>query len=83
MSNLIRAVKSSWTPMPGNSLDPKVIKVRDTYTFLQNQIESQQRQSQNNVNRTIRSQNAQPSVGQGVKTPFGFGPVPIIPLAQR
>jgi hypothetical protein len=83
MSDLIRAVQASWTPMPGRSLDPKVIKAQDTYSFLQNQIESQQRQSQNNVNRTIRSQRSQPSVGQGVKTPFGFGPVPIIPLAPR
>lgn len=83
MSNLIRHVKGSWTPQPGGSLDPRVIAPKDHYRFVQNQIESQQRQSQNNMNRTIRSQKAAPSAGRGVRTPFGFGPVPVIPLAQR
>jgi hypothetical protein len=83
MSNLIRQVKGSWTPQPGKSLDPRVISAGDHYRFVQNQVESQQRQSQNNMNRTIRAQRSAPSVGRGVKTPFGFGPVPVIPLAQR
>lgn len=58
MSDVIRAVRGGWTPPPrANSFDVRADLPRDTYSFLQNQIESQQRQAQNNVNRTIRSGN--------------------------
>jgi len=55
MSDVIRAVRGSWLPMPGRSLDPRVHIPPDVYRFTQNQIESQQRQTQSQVNRTIRA----------------------------
>jgi hypothetical protein len=58
MSDVIRAVRGGWTPPPRtNSFDVRADIPRDTYSFLQNQIESQQRQAQSGVNRTIRSGN--------------------------
>ena len=57
MSNLIRTARQSWLDQPGRSLDPRVTIHPDVYRFAQNQIESQQRQQQNQVNRTIRSGN--------------------------
>lgn len=57
MSNIIRTAKKSWLAMPGGSNDPRVSIPPDVYRFAQNQIESQQRQQQNQVNRTIRAGN--------------------------
>lgn len=58
MSDVIRAVKAPWTPPPEpHSLDVHPAKPRDTYRFVQNEIESAQRMNQNAANRTIRAQN--------------------------
>lgn len=48
-------------------MDVRIPKTPDTYSFLQNQIESQQRQSQQGVNRTVRAGNinAAPSAPAG------------------
>ena len=83
MSNIIRAVKGAWTPMPGRSLDPRVYSAPDHYRFTQNQIESEQRQAQRNVHRTVRAGRQPPPQSPPIRTPFGFGAVPVIPLAAR
>jgi len=83
MSDIIRAVKGSWTPPPGRSLDPRVYSAPDHYRFTQNQIESEQRQAERNVSRTVRAGRQQPPRSAPVRTPFGFGPVPTIPLEAR
>jgi hypothetical protein len=83
VSNTIRAIKRQITAMPGRSIDPRVFIPPDHYQYVQSQIESQQRQSQRNVSRTIRQQRGTPSPGRSVRTPFGFGPVPVIPLVPR
>lgn len=56
MSNLIRECIHAWTPPPqSRSLDVRPPAIRDTYRFTQNQIESEQRQAQRGVNRTVRA----------------------------
>lgn len=81
MTQIIRAVKANWTPQPGPSLDPRVHVAPDHYRFTQNQIESEQRQSQRNFNRTVRAgRQSQPSQGKAVSTPFGTGVVPVLPI---
>jgi hypothetical protein len=57
MSDIIRTTRNSWLPMPGRSVDPRVHIPPDVYRFAQNQIESQQRQQQQQVNRTVRAGN--------------------------
>jgi hypothetical protein len=57
MSDIIRAMTAPWTAPPGRSANIRIPSPPDTYSFLQNQIESAQRQGQNNMNRTIRAGN--------------------------
>lgn len=83
MTDIIRAVRGSWTPPPGRSLDPRVPIAPDHYRFAQNQIESEQRQAQRAVNRTVRSGRQGAPAASPVRTPFGIGPVPVIPLTPR
>ena len=84
MSNVIRHMKKSWTPMPGQSLDPRVHVPPDVYRFTQNQIESQQRQQQNSVNRTIRNgRQSIPSAGVRPALPYSQGVIPVLPLGTR
>jgi hypothetical protein len=81
MSDLIRTARRGWLPPPGNSVDPKVHNVPDHYSFVQNQIESEQRQAQRNMNRTVRAgRQGTPRSQASTKTPFGFGVVPVLPL---
>jgi hypothetical protein len=54
MSKLIRDSVQDFLPPPGRSLDPRVSIPPDVYNFVQNQIESQQRQAQAQMNRTNR-----------------------------
>lgn len=67
MSSIIRGLRGSWTPPPGRSADVRVPAPLDTYSFLQNQIESEQRQAQRSVSRTVRAGNinAAPSAPAG------------------
>ena len=85
MSKIIRHVKQRWTPMPGMSLDPRVHIPPDVYRFTQNQIESQQRQQQSQVNATIRAGKQKiPSVGSGVRpVALDQGVIPVLPLGTR
>lgn len=83
MSDIIRAVKGSWTPQPGRSLDPRVFSAPDHYRFTQNQIESEQRQAQRNVSRTVRAGRQPPPQSPPIRTPYGIGVVPVIPLGGR
>ena len=57
MSDIIRSCRhGAWTPPPqANSLDVRPPAIRDFYRFTQNQIESEQRQAQRAVNRTVRA----------------------------
>ena len=65
MSNLIRAVKSSWLPMPtANSNDADIEIPRDTYRLAQMAIAAAERANQSQINRMIRAgrQNTLPSI---------------------
>ena len=62
-------MQKSWTPMPGQSLDPRVHIPPDVYRFTQNQIESEQRQQQRNINRTITAGRQAPVASPKVKPP--------------
>jgi hypothetical protein len=55
MSDLIRTQKKSFLPLPKRTIDIRHAIPRDVYSFVQNQIESQQRQEQSNMNRLIRA----------------------------
>lgn len=57
MSNVIRAVKSSWLPMPTDSLDVRPKMPRDTYRLSQIAIEAAQRMQQRQLDRTVRAGN--------------------------
>jgi hypothetical protein len=58
MSDIIRAVKAPWTPPPSpTSLDTRPHSPPDAYRFVQNQIESAERQNERATSRTIRAQN--------------------------
>jgi hypothetical protein len=56
MSDIIRAVTANFTPMPrARSNDVRVGSPPDTYRFMQNDIESAQRQNERAVARLIRA----------------------------
>ena len=84
MSKIIRYVNQSWTPMPGTSLDPRVHIPPDIYRFTQNQIESEQRQHQRNVNRTITAGRQAPPAAAPTRTiSFDQGVIPVMPLTPE
>ena len=54
MSDVIRAVKASWLPMPGRAADVRVSVPPDVYRFAQHQVEAQQREAQRSMARATR-----------------------------
>lgn len=84
MSELIRGLCGGWTAPPGRAVDIRIPKTPDTYSFLQNQIESEQRQGQNNMNRTIRTTNANAARPSSPPRPqYPLFPTTIITLPVR
>ena len=84
MSKVIRYVKKSWTAMPGRSLDPRVHVPPDVYRFTQNQIESEQRQRQSQVNRQISAGRQPPVAAAPTRTiSFDQGVIPVLPLTPE
>ena len=84
MSRVIRYVKQSWTPMPCRSLDPRIHVPPDVYRFTQNQIESEQRQRQSQVNRQITAgRQGPPAVGSIKTISFDQGVIPVLPLTPE
>ena len=57
MSDLIRAVRAGWTPQPRASFDVRVVEPADAYNFFKHDSDAQSRQTQSQVNRTIRAAN--------------------------
>ena len=55
MSDIIRTQRKSFLPAPGRTIDIKSVIPKDVYSFVQSQLESQQRQEQTNMNRLIRA----------------------------
>lgn len=85
MSDIIRSCRHSWMPPPGRAVDVRVSRTPDTYSFLQNQIESEQRVNQNNVNRTLRGSNinAAPRARSTPRQSYPLFPTTIITLPIR
>ena len=57
MSDLIRAVRGGWTPQPRASFDVRVVAPADPYSFFKHDSDAQSRETQRQVNRTIRAAN--------------------------
>lgn len=57
MSDLIRAVRAGWTPQPRASFDVRVVAPADPYSFFKHDSDAQSRETQRQVNRTIRAAN--------------------------
>lgn len=71
MSDVIRAVKASWLPLPTEAFDERPKLPKDNYHLAQIAIEASQRLQQRQIDRQIRLGNqASPVVNEPVRTPY-------------
>jgi len=76
MSDLIRAVRAGWTPQPRASFDVRVVEPADAYNFNKHDSDALARQTQQQVNRTIRSANLRSLPAADRASPLTIYPSP-------
>lgn len=79
MSDLIRAVRAAWLPLPTEALDVRSKSPRDNYRLAQIEAESEQRMQQRQIDRQIRRGNqASPALSDSVRSPIPSVPPSIL-----